>query len=54
MTDYQQMYSNLFNKVTDVVEELQQVQRETEELYIKNSEPGLTMLKPQQEGNAEK
>lgn len=30
MADYQQMYLKLFNKVTDVIEELQQVQRETE------------------------
>lgn len=54
MADYQQMYLQLFNKVTDVIEELQRAQRETEELYIKGSEPDLAMLKPQQEEKAEK
>lgn len=49
MADYQQMYLKLFNKLTDMIEELQQVQRETEELYIKGSEPSLTVLKPQQQ-----
>lgn len=29
------MYSILFNKITDVIEELQQIQQETEELYIR-------------------
>lgn len=46
MADYQQMYLKLFNKVTDVIEELQQVQRETEELYIQCEETELTVLKP--------
>lgn len=54
MADYQQMYFKLFNKVTDVIEELQQIQREAEELYIKGSEPDLTVLKPQQKDKAEK
>lgn len=52
MADYQQMYLKLFNKVTDVIGELQQVQRETEELYIKGSEPDLTVLKPRREEKA--
>lgn len=46
MADYQKMYLKLFNKVTDVIEELQQVQRETEELYIQGEETELTVLKP--------
>lgn len=54
MADYQQMYFKLFNKVTDVIEELQQIQRETEELYIKDSEPDLTVLRPQKEDKTEK
>lgn len=49
MAAYQQMYLKLFNKVMDVIEELQQVQRETEELYIKGPEPDLAILKTQQE-----
>lgn len=52
--DYRQMYLKLFNKVTDVIEELQQVQQETEELYIKGSEAGLAVLKPKQDDDTEK
>lgn len=51
---YQQMYLKLFNKITDVIEELQQIQEEVEELYIKGSEPDLTALKPQKKERAEK
>lgn len=54
MADYQQMYLKLFNKVTDVIEELQQVQRETEELYIQGEEPELTVLKPEEDDDPEK
>lgn len=38
MADYQAMYTALFRKVTTIIEELQNVQRETEEIYI-SSEP---------------
>ncbi|MBS4534087.1 hypothetical protein GOQ29_00475 [Clostridium sp. D2Q-14] len=38
MTDYQSMYKVLFQKVTGVIEELQNVQRQTEEMCI-SSEP---------------
>jgi hypothetical protein len=41
---YQEMYRILFNKITDVVEELQQVQRQTEELYIREDGPELIVL----------
>ncbi|MCO5385772.1 MAG: hypothetical protein NHB14_08405 [Desulfosporosinus sp.] len=34
MVDYQHMYKILFNKMTDLIEEIQQVQRQTEEMYI--------------------
>ena len=34
MPDYQKMYHILFDKITDIVSELQSVQRQTEELYI--------------------
>ena len=54
MADYQQMYFKLFNKVADVIEELQQVQRETEELYIQGGEPELVALKPKQEDDPQK
>lgn len=54
MADYQQMYLKLFNKITDVIGELQQIQEEVEELYIEGSEPDLTALKPQRKDRAEK
>ena len=33
MSDYQAMYTALFNKITDVIEELQAAQQQTEEMY---------------------
>ena len=38
MPDYKTMYAKLFNRITDVVEELQEIQREVEELYIESGE----------------
>ena len=38
MPNYRKMYYTLFNKITDIVEELQQVQQEAEELYLESSE----------------
>ena len=37
MTDYKGLYYQLFNKITDVIEELQEAQKQAEEMYI-NSE----------------
>ena len=34
MPNYEKFYHLLFNKVTDVIEELQKVQQEAEEIYI--------------------
>lgn len=39
MPDYKTMYLTLFNRVTDVIQELQQAQWEAERLYING--PGL-------------
>jgi hypothetical protein len=49
MPDYQKMYMNLFNKVTDVIAELQEVQRQTENLYIESPEPEIVILEPEQD-----
>ena len=38
MPDYQKLYTPLFNKITDIIEELQEVQRLTEELYLQSEE----------------
>ncbi len=37
MPDYKQMYSKLFNAVSEAVELLQNAQAETEELFIKTA-----------------
>ena len=34
MADYKKLYFELFNKVTDIIEELKQVQVEMEESYL--------------------
>ncbi len=36
MTDYKKLYYELFNKLTDVIEELKQIQCQMEEMYIDN------------------
>ena len=46
MADYKKMYTILFNKITDVIEELQEVQKETEDLYIDSPEPKFVDFKP--------
>ncbi len=38
MADYKKMYFRLFNKITDIIEELQTIQQETEEIYIETAE----------------
>ena len=38
MPDYKQMYFELFNKISDIIEELQEIQRKTEEMYIEEKE----------------
>ena len=39
MPDYEQMYFALFNKISDVIEELKEIQLQVEEKYIdENSE----------------
>ncbi|MBN7772332.1 hypothetical protein [Clostridium aminobutyricum] len=40
MTDYKTMYTTLFNKISDIVNELQQIQKETEEMFISSEEEG--------------
>lgn len=34
MPDYQKMYTILFNQLTDTIEQLQQAQKDTEEIFI--------------------
>ncbi|MFI3312243.1 MAG: hypothetical protein R3Y62_00010 [Eubacteriales bacterium] len=44
MPDYQKMYTTLFNQITSVIEELQEIQQKTEEMYViegENDKPPL-------------
>ena len=36
MADYKELYYQLFNRVTEVIEQLKEVQIEMEEMYIKS------------------
>lgn len=36
MVNYRAMYYRLFNKITDVIEELQVVQQQAEEMYMQD------------------
>ena len=38
MPDYEEMYFTLFNKVTEIIEELKRVQSEMEEMCINSSD----------------
>ena len=42
MADYKEMYYKLFNKVTDVINDLQEIQQLCEQLYIESEEETLT------------
>jgi len=44
MPDYQHLYCLLFNKITDLIEELQQLQQEAEALYIGGDAPPLVLI----------
>lgn len=39
MADFEAMYYALFNRVSDVIEDLQKIQQDTEELFILTSPP---------------
>jgi len=34
MSEYKEMYYKLFNEVTKVIEQLQEIQKKTEEMYM--------------------
>ncbi len=34
MTDYKQLYFKLFNKLTDIAEEIKQIQADAEDLFL--------------------
>ncbi|ADU26565.1 hypothetical protein [Ethanoligenens harbinense] len=44
MADYKEMYLTLFNKITDVLEELEGVQQMAEDMYINEKPAYLSTL----------
>ena len=38
MADYQKIYYELFNKVTDIIENLKKIQQEAEETFITSND----------------
>ena len=38
MSYYKKMYCKMFNKITDIIEELKKLQLETEEIYIETDD----------------
>ncbi len=38
MTDYKKLYYMMFNKTTEIIEELKKLQRDVEEEYLKQGE----------------
>lgn len=44
MADYQDMYAVLFRKVTDAIEELKNVQCQTEEIYLSSEQSDIRMI----------
>ena len=38
MADYKKMYYKMFNKVTDIIEDLKQLQTETEEICMETAD----------------
>jgi hypothetical protein len=39
------MYTELFNKVTVIIEQLQEIQQQTEQMYIESPEPKIFLIK---------
>lgn len=38
MTDYKQMYFKLFNKLSDIAEEIKKIQTEAEDLFLESED----------------
>lgn len=38
MADYKQMYYKLFNKLTDIAEEIKQIQADVEDLFLESDD----------------
>ena len=38
MSEYKDLYYKLFNRITDIIEELKELQQEAEEIYINSKQ----------------
>lgn len=38
MPDYKKLYFELFNKISDIIAELEEIQRKTEEMYMESED----------------
>ena len=54
LADYKKMYSMLFNKITEVIEQLQEIQKQTEDLFINSPDSQLIEMKPESGENDSK
>ena len=45
MADYKKMYFELFNKITDVIEDLQEIQQKTEEMYMNSEDMVIELIR---------
>ncbi len=45
MSNYKKMYYRLFNRISDVIDELKEIQQETEEMFIENQNPNIIKVK---------
>jgi hypothetical protein len=48
MPDYQKLYFNLFNRVTDAIEAFQKAQREAEEEFIASDDAPILQIAPEE------
>ncbi len=46
MVDYEKMYFELFNKLTDILLDIQKIQQSMEEIYIENAGKLTAMQEP--------
>lgn len=44
MPNYKEMYCLLFNKITNTIDELSQIQQEAEEMYINSDNHNISIL----------
>lgn len=51
MPNYKKMYYKLFNKITNVIDELQEIQRETQEMYTTCSKAKIVLLNDNNDKN---